>query len=216
MADRLLHERFGTSTPAYPEGDELLIAYASRGRYDLVRDIWAARVQRDPGRIDWRRSLAATYFRLGQTSRAIETIRATIRERPAFREEGETMIREVTSGSLYYLKESWVHEGFSKGTHHWIYRHNQYSTDEVILVLRLRQEALTTRELLTSDPIVRRRALKKLGARLPFRPLTRFVYIYILRGGFLDGAPGFIFCLLRFAHDIHIVAKLAECRKRLT
>jgi hypothetical protein len=55
-----------------------------------------------------------------------------------------------------------------------------------------------------------------LAARLPFRPLTRFLYVYVLRRGFLDGRPGLIFCLLRFAHDIHIVAKLTEHRHEKT
>ena len=132
-----------------------------------------------------------------------------------FHKEGHGQ-REVTSGTLYYLREAWIHEGFSKGLHQWIDRHNQYSTDEVDLILSLREGPVNARELWSSDAIVRRRALKRLGARLPCRPLIRFVYVYFMRRGFLDGVPGLIFCLLRVAHDIHIVAKLAEHRKMAT
>ena len=65
---------------------------------------------------------------------------------------------------------------------------------------------------MSANPVLRRRALKRLGARAPLRPFTRFLYVYGWRRGFLDGRAGLIFCMLRFAHDIHIVAKLAERR----
>ena len=65
----------------------------------------------------------------------------------------------------------------------------------------------------SSDPVRRRRALKRLAARVPLRPLARFVYLYFFKRGFLDGRPGLIFCLLRAAQEIHIVAKLAEAHR---
>lgn len=129
-----------------------------------------------------------------------------------YRKEGHGQ-REVTSGPLVYFKTSWIHNALSKGLHQWIARHNQYSTDEAELLLRLAAEPLSWGALFTRDPIARRRALKQLGARLPLRPLTRFCYTYFLRGGFLDGPAGLRFCALRFAHDIHIVSKLAELHR---
>ncbi len=129
-----------------------------------------------------------------------------------YRKEGHGQ-REVTDGPLHYFRNAWRHEGFGKGVHQWIGRHNQYSTDEVDLVVRLRGEPLAAGELFSREPIVRRRALKRLAARVPMKPLTRFCYTYFWRRGFLDGYPGLVFCLLRVAHDIHIVAKIEE-RKR--
>lgn len=128
-----------------------------------------------------------------------------------YRREGHGQ-REVTSGGLVYLKNGWRHEGFSHGIEHWIDRHNRYSTAECELILRLRHERLPVRELFERDPVRRRRALKILGAKLPGRPFLRFAYTYFLRWGFLDGYPGFLYCMLRFGHDWHIVAKLAEAR----
>ena len=128
-----------------------------------------------------------------------------------YRREGHGQ-REVTNGSTVYLRNHWVHEGFSHGVEQWIDRHNRYSTAECELILRLRQERLSVRELFQRDPVRRRRALKTLGAKLPGRPFTRFFYTYFLRLGFLDGYAGLIFCMLRFGHDCHIVAKLAESR----
>jgi len=128
-----------------------------------------------------------------------------------YRREGHGQ-REVTEGPLAYLKNSWIHEGFSKGLHQWIARHNDYSTNEVELILRLRSEPLNLGEVLEKDPIRRRRALKRLGARLPFRPVTRFFYTLIIKRGILDGYAGFIFALLRLSHDIHLVAKIVEAK----
>ena len=126
-----------------------------------------------------------------------------------YRKEGHGQ-REVTEGPLGYLHSPYDHYGFSQGIAHWIARHNRYSSDEVELVRRLRTEPLALRETLARDPIVRRRALKRLAARVPARPLVRFLYLYIWRLGFLDGYAGFVFCQLRLTHEIHLVAKLAE------
>lgn len=128
-----------------------------------------------------------------------------------FRKEGHGQ-RETTDGPFVYFREGWRHEGFSQGVSHWIARHNRYSSEETELLVRLRNEKMSLRELVSSDPIVRRRSAKRLGAKLPFRPLTRFVYTYVLRRGFMDGIPGLMYCLLRVAHDIHIVVKLYELR----
>lgn len=118
--------------------------------------------------------------------------------------------REVTEGRLRYFRNGWRHEGFSKGVEQWIDRHNRYSTEEVELRWLLVREPLLIREALSRDPIVRRRALKRLAARVPARPLLRFLYSYVFRGGFLDGYPGLLYCMLYATHDIHILIKSSE------
>ena len=124
------------------------------------------------------------------------------RGRLRFRKEGHGQ-REVTDGPLTYIREPYDHYGFSKGIADWIARHNHYSTNEVELIHRLRQEPLRLGDLVSRDPVVRRRSMKRIAARLGFRPLARFTYLYVLRGGFLDGRAGLLFCLLRAAHEIH-------------
>ena len=130
-----------------------------------------------------------------------------------YRKEGHGQ-REVTDGPLGYIAEPYDHYGFSKGVHDWIARHNNYSTMEVELIQRLRDEPLRPRELFCKDSVVRRRAIKRLAARTLFRPLARFIYTYIWRGGVWDGYPGLVFCLLRASHEIHITAKLAELKNK--
>lgn len=125
-----------------------------------------------------------------------------------FQKEGHGQ-REITKGPLGYIPEPYDHYPFSKGLEEWIARHNKYSTNEVELILRLRSEPLRIGEIFSRDAIIRRRALKRLAARLPARPLLRFLYIYLWRGGFLDGKAGWNYALLRVAHEIHIAVKLA-------
>lgn len=126
-----------------------------------------------------------------------------------YRKEGHGQ-RELTEGPLDYIHAPYDHYGFSKGIADWVARHNHYSTNEVELITNLRAEPLRLRDVLSRDAVSRRRALKRLAAKVGFRPLARFVYLYFLRLGFLDGRAGLHFCLLRMAHEIHITVKLAE------
>jgi glycosyltransferase involved in cell wall biosynthesis len=67
---------------------------------------------------------------------------------------------------------------------------------------------------LSSAPVGRRRRLKLLSQRLPFRPLLRFLYIYIWQKGFLDGRDGYYFARLHAVYEFLSVAKTYELRRR--
>ena len=60
---------------------------------------------------------------------------------------------------------------------------------------------------------MRREALKRIASRLPGRPVWYFLYSYLLRGGFLDGRAGFVFCVLRSMYQGMIAAKRLELRQ---
>jgi glycosyltransferase involved in cell wall biosynthesis len=136
-------------------------------------------------------------------------LRLLRRDTVRFVKEGHGQ-RELTEGPLRYLRHSWRHEAFSKGIAQWITRHNVYSSEEVELLERLRAEPLVWSSLLERDPINRRRAWKRLAAGVPGRPLVRFVYLLVVRGGVFDGRAGWYFCLLRLAHELHISVKRRE------
>lgn len=120
--------------------------------------------------------------------------------------------KEVVNSEIAYLRNSWRHETFSKDVSEWISRHNGYSSEEAELMLRFRNEAIHWRELFGGDSIKRRRQLKRLSASIPMRPLFRFFYLYIYKRGFLDGYPGFLYCCLVLANQIHISVKMAESK----
>ncbi len=49
---------------------------------------------------------------------------------------------------------------------------------------------------------------------MPFRPLLRFLYIYFVQRGFLDGWEGYYFARLHAFYEFLSVAKTYEMRKR--
>ncbi|MBI4780216.1 MAG: glycosyltransferase family 2 protein [Oscillatoriophycideae cyanobacterium NC_groundwater_1537_Pr4_S-0.65um_50_18] len=122
--------------------------------------------------------------------------------------------REVCEGKTNFLKETYPHYTCGKGLSRWIEKHNRYSTDEAIETLRqINQGKVNWRDLLFGKTEVdRRRALKDLSLRLPFRPLVRFFYMYVLLGGWLDGRAGFAWCTLQAFYEYLILLKVWEMR----
>jgi glycosyltransferase involved in cell wall biosynthesis len=92
-----------------------------------------------------------------------------------------------------------------------IEKHNRYSNWEARVAVDefLGKSAAD----LSAAPVERRRQLKKLSQRLPFRPLLRFLYIYIWQKGFLDGRDGYYFARLHAVYEFLSVAKTYELKR---
>ena len=60
--------------------------------------------------------------------------------------------------------------------------------------------------------VEKRRALKDLSLRLPARPLLRFVYMYFILGGCLDGHAGLAWCTLQAFYEYLILLKVWEMK----
>ncbi|MGK7878283.1 MAG: glycosyltransferase family 2 protein [Xenococcaceae cyanobacterium] len=125
--------------------------------------------------------------------------------------------REVCDGSIGYLKQTYPHYTCSKGLSRWIEKHNRYSTDEAAETLcQLKQGRVNLRNLFFgSSEVERRRALKDLSLRLPFRPLLRWIYMYFILGGILDGRAGFAWCTLQAFYEYLIMLKVQEMKEML-
>lgn len=125
--------------------------------------------------------------------------------------------REVVEGSTGFLKETYPHYTSSKGMSRWIDKHNIYSTNEAIETIRqLEKGTIKWSELwFGKSEVDRRRALKNLSLRLPFRPIVRFVYMYFLLGGILDGRAGFTWCTLQAFYEYLILLKVWEMKHQL-
>ncbi len=104
------------------------------------------------------------------------------------------------------------HYSFSKGLSDWVDKHNRYASAEAREAVRLLASGggLDWTGLVAREPTRRRRALKALSIRLPFRPLLRFLYMYLLRRGFLDGHAGLTYCRLLAIYEYLIVLKTRE------
>ncbi len=120
--------------------------------------------------------------------------------------------REVCDGPTGFIQETYPHYTCSKGLSRWIEKHNRYSTDEAIETLRqLQTGTVNWKDLFFgSSEVERRRALKDLSLRLPFRPLVRFVYMYFILGGILDGRSGLTWCVLQAFYEYLILLKVWE------
>jgi len=131
----------------------------------------------------------------------------------AVRIEREINEEFVTEGRVGYLESHLIHFPFNKGVAYWIERHNRYSTMEAATLLQESRSTLQWRGILSSDPAVKRKWLKQIAYRLPGRPGLIFLYLFLVRGGFLDGRAGMTYCTLRFMYECMINAKMQEARQ---
>jgi glycosyltransferase involved in cell wall biosynthesis len=121
----------------------------------------------------------------------------------------------VIDGPHGYLSGMLVHYNFSKGISEWIEKHNRYSQLEALEGMRLIHQPSEVRPgLLSADRALRRRALKNLSFRLPWRPFLKFLYLYVWQRGWLDGRAGFTYCVLQSFYEYMIVLKMRELERR--
>ena len=133
-----------------------------------------------------------------------------------FAKAGHGQREEGALRGLGHLKTPYDHFNFSKGIRDWVDKHNRYSDEEAVLALETLHGPLRAGELLAGDRMVRRRAMKRLHARLPGRWLVKFCWLYGARLGFLDGYPGFAYCVLQAFYDFLITVKIKEVCRRHT
>lgn len=130
--------------------------------------------------------------------------------------ERGTNLSYIADGPVGFLRSHFVHHSFAKGLNAWLEKHNRYSALEALEAARhIRDNEIDWGGLVAaSDAVRRRRAIKELSFRLPFRPALRFLYMYILRGGFLDGRPGLTYCRLLSMYEYMIILKMKEIMRR--
>lgn len=121
----------------------------------------------------------------------------------------------VIDGPVGYLQNHFEHYSFNKGFCAWFEKHNKYSTLEALETLKeLDDGAIDWPGLVATDPARRRMALKHLSFRMPGRPYAKFLYMYLLRMGFLDGRAGLTYCSLQAIYEYMICCKVKELRRR--
>lgn len=104
------------------------------------------------------------------------------------------------------------HYPFSKGIGWWMNRHNDYASKEAQQAIADRGGVqLNLREaLFGKDFATRRKQQKLLFYRLPGRPLVKFLTLYVLKRGFLDGRAGLEYSVLQSFYEYLIVLKTRE------
>ncbi len=133
------------------------------------------------------------------------------------RNTGDNEVHEhvILDGSAGYLKNDMLHIDF-RDIYHWLERHNRYSNWEARVYLNLLNNtdgSGTIGANLFGDAVQRKRFLKKLWVRLPFKPTLRFIVFYIIQFGFLDGKAGYTYARLLSQYEYQIGVKLYELQK---
>lgn len=133
-----------------------------------------------------------------------------------FRREGarceDVQVHEhmIVDGPVQQLRAPIMHENL-KGLSAFVARHNRYSDLEAAELAN--PASNRKRGSFTGSWAERRRALKdRVWFRLPMRPVVRFLWLYFVKRGFLDGRRGLLFCYLIAMYDFLIDVKLLERR----
>ena len=129
-------------------------------------------------------------------------------------EEREVHEHMVVDGKSGYLKHDMEHND-RRGLEHYIAKHNQYSTLEAKELHRIErgQADGTMAFRFWGGPIERRRWVKhSIWPRLPAKWFFRWLYMYIVKLGILDGMTGFHFCMFLASYEHQIGLKLKELR----
>jgi hypothetical protein len=124
-------------------------------------------------------------------------------------QSGDNEVHEhvIVQGPTGRLRSEMDHYAFPS-VEVFVEKHNRYSNWEA-RVSADRQLARSSGAL-RSGPVERRRKLKRLSQYLPFRPLLRFLYIYVWQKGFLDGRAGYYFARLHATYEFLSIAKTYE------
>jgi glycosyltransferase involved in cell wall biosynthesis len=120
--------------------------------------------------------------------------------------------REAPGMRLENLREGYLHDISIYGRDAWVAKHRTYAAAEAAAQVG-KGGGIPWRDLLSADPLVRRRALKQASFSLPFRPTLRFLYQYILRRGFIDGRQGLDYCLLLSRYEGFIAAEIDKLNR---
>lgn len=118
------------------------------------------------------------------------------------------------TGETKHLKGELEHYAFPTISI-WVEKHNRYSNWEALLDQSSEAVSSSTEADLTPS-LARKRKLKHLARRFPFRPFLRFLYHYILRRGFLDGYRGYVFCRLMGFYEFLSQSKGYQVRTEKT
>jgi glycosyltransferase involved in cell wall biosynthesis len=138
-------------------------------------------------------------------------VRLFHRKRLRFLDHGHGQ-REQTDYPIGRLSEPLLHHAFSKGLDHWFAKHAVYARREAEQAFgigrNLDNAEPSPDSLLSANSTLRRRALKRLAARLPGRYFLRLLYMLLVKRAFLDGRAGIIYSHMIATYeamiDIHL------------
>jgi len=124
----------------------------------------------------------------------------------------------VQDANVGFFKNDLLHYD-RRGLEAFIHRHNRYSTWEAREIYHVwyGHKKGNLESASCCGQITFRRVLKeRVWYKVPARSWLKFIYMYFWSRGFLDGVPGFIFCVLQAIQEFHINLKLKELRQNIS
>lgn len=124
---------------------------------------------------------------------------------------GDNEVHEhiILRGRHAFLKTPLDHYAFPSITS-FVEKHNRYSTWEAHVHDRYLVSGQSAKSF--ASHLWWRRRLKLIFRRLPFPDVSRFLFHYFVKLGFLDGRAGYVLCRLLAQYEFLIWAKTIECR----
>ncbi len=188
-------------TPALREEIRRAVENPSvNGYYVSLRMYFLGRLLRHGGAGFWKLSL----FRRGKGR-----YECRLKNQDAARADMEVHEHVVVEGSTARLRNPLVHRNV-ESLSRYIQKHDEYSNWEARVLLRREPDSSELPPAFFATQAQRRRWLKKRLYALPGSPILLFFYRYFLRGGFLDGIPGLIYCGFQAIQMFHTKAKIYE------
>ncbi|MHA4847149.1 glycosyltransferase family 2 protein [Flavitalea antarctica] len=108
------------------------------------------------------------------------------------------------------------HFPFEKGYHHWLNRHNKYSSAEALRWVEERDLNISfsvKKALFHKDFHVRRYHQKGIFYKIPGRPMIKWIYMIFFKLSFLDGKAGFTYATLQSIYEYFIILKSRELKR---
>ena len=119
----------------------------------------------------------------------------------------------VVDGPTSRLTNPLIHHNV-ESLSRYIQKHDEYSNWESHMLLRGEQNSSELLPALFGNQAQRRRWLKKKLYVVPGSPVLLFLYRYFLRGGWIDGIPGLIYCVFQAVQMFHTKAKIYELKSK--
>jgi hypothetical protein len=117
----------------------------------------------------------------------------------------------MVNGPTQKLKERLVHRNV-ESLSRYIQKHNEYSNWEAQVWRESGRDRAELQARFFGTQAERRRWIRKKFFAVPGSSLLFMFYKYVLSLGFLDGAPGLIYCAMQGIQFFHIKAKVYEAR----
>ena len=111
-------------------------------------------------------------------------------------------------GRTHHFRTALVHDD-QKPFEVWLDRHNRYSTLEAEARLRPGEGSPG------GSRAVKQWIRQHMWPRVPLKPLAFFLYVYIVRLGFLDGLAGLRIAIMYGVQELAVQVKIEERRHRV-